>query len=77
MPLSHFSRQIEGKMDLTHFMGSEVQKDFFKVTFIAGDEKIKRFVKATSKHHAKSIMETQLRADFPGKICKIRICLAH
>ena len=58
-------------MDLTHFMGSEVQKDFFKVTFIAGNEKIKRFVKATSKHHAKSIMETQLRADFSGKICKI------
>ncbi len=58
-------------MDLTNFMGSDVKKELFKITFLKGEEKIKTFLRATSKQHAKSLMETQLMKNSPDVNCRI------
>ena len=43
-------------MDLNNFL-SDVEKKLYKITFMRADEKIKRFIRATSEENAKYLLE--------------------
>ena len=52
-------------------MGSQAQKEFYKVSFQVDKDKITRFVRAASETNAKFLIEEKLKVDFPSKKCRI------
>ena len=49
-------------MDLNNFL-SEVERKLYKVTFMRSDEKVKRFVRATSEENAKYLLEQDIKME--------------
>ena len=49
-------------MDLNNFL-SEVERKLYKVTFMRSDEKVKRFVRATSEENAKYLLEQDIKKE--------------
>ena len=58
-------------MDLNSFIGETEKKEIYKVTYMLGNEKIKRFVSAYSEKNAKYQLEQDLKKEYPGKKIKI------
>lgn len=54
-------------MDLNSFIGETKEKGTYKITFMLGNEKIKRFLSAYSKENAKHQLEQDLKKEHPGK----------
>ena len=49
-------------MDLNNFL-SDVERKLYKVTFMRAEEKIKRFVRATSEENAKYLLEQDIKME--------------
>ena len=49
-------------MDLNNFL-SDVERKLYKVTFMRSDEKVKRFVRATSEENAKYLLEQDIKKE--------------
>ena len=49
-------------MDLNNFL-SDVERKLYKVTFMRAEEKIKRFIRATSEENAKYLLEQDIKKE--------------
>ena len=55
------------KMDLNSFIETSKERENYKVTYVLGNQTIKRFVSAYSKENAKHLVEQDLKKEHPGK----------